>query len=222
MKFYALVILLGIISLQPSLQQSKNQLVVTLFYEPLCPFCRSYFTDHLYYTYLMLQKYIRLELVPYGNVTKELHNLEYTYKCQHGPNECLLSQFQACGLIRSTDQRSQAEFIGCIESESKTAFNLKAFGACGSILGLSGKELMTCALGPEGLNLFGLHGEKQKLYITNLNQIPWLVINYKQVKLEKPEDTLKVLCQYLKNEPLACKEILLSSNSQNSIVMKQN
>ncbi len=54
---------------------NKSRVMVTVFYEALCPDSRSFFVRHLLPTFLKMRNSLKLELVPYGKATVSAYKL---------------------------------------------------------------------------------------------------------------------------------------------------
>ena len=101
---------------QVSLQSTGDRVQVTLLYEALCPFCQLFFRNQL--VPLMrsgLEKYIQLELVPYGNG----HVSNHTVQCQHGPSECQLNTAHLCAMRVLKDNKKSFDAIACMETNQQ-------------------------------------------------------------------------------------------------------
>nr|CAD7459196.1 unnamed protein product [Timema tahoe] len=108
----ALLLLTTLIA--PSFQDQVN---VTLFYESLCPYSIRFITQQLYPTWTELtSEYLAVDFVPYGNAQQTLSaDGQWSFTCQHGPNECVGNIVQACALRTLRDQPDQQmEFINCV------------------------------------------------------------------------------------------------------------
>ena len=55
-------------SFQPNAPSTNDPgVVVSLYYESLCPYCKSWITDELIPSFQKLQQYMTVEFIPYGN-----------------------------------------------------------------------------------------------------------------------------------------------------------
>ena len=55
-------------SFQPNVPGTNDPgVVVSLYYESLCPYCKSWITDELIPSFQKLQQYMTVEFIPYGN-----------------------------------------------------------------------------------------------------------------------------------------------------------
>ena len=53
-----------------------NSVIVSLYYESLCPYCKGWIADHLVPTYDRLEKHMTVELIPYGNAHVSMNTLK--------------------------------------------------------------------------------------------------------------------------------------------------
>jgi hypothetical protein len=67
-----------------------------------------------------------LNFYPYGNAreTSSVVNgqVVYNFTCQHGVNECIGNNYEACGLSKLTGL-NQAKFMSCFEGNHKNTLN---------------------------------------------------------------------------------------------------
>ncbi|KAF2896205.1 hypothetical protein ILUMI_09964 [Ignelater luminosus] len=204
MKIWLLFVLLGVFFF---CQISGDGLMVTLFYESLCPGCQEFITKQLYPAYPKLEAYITLDLVPYGNIQRTYQNGTWEFECQHGPKECTINKLEACGLAKSEDMGHKLEFVYCVESSAENQADVNTIAKCASKIGLPDSEILQCALGQEGNTLLGLLGDKQNLIAPNHKYVPWLEFNYKHDE-KTCEDALtnflKTVCTLLNDKPDVC------------------
>lgn len=68
----------------PSLQVPTQ---ISIYYETLCPDSRRFFLHQLAPTYEKLNRFMDVELIPYGhaNVSYPRHDNKPVFHCQHGP-----------------------------------------------------------------------------------------------------------------------------------------
>ncbi|NXX75272.1 GILT reductase, partial [Urocolius indicus] len=126
---------------------------LSLFYESLCPACRSFLVQELFTTWLLLPPGIlNITLVPYGNAqvgagprrcrgrSPRCHRLhsalmvpqerndsgKWQFECQHGPEECLGNMIETCLMHEAKDFNSYFPVIFCLESGSSVTKNLEA------------------------------------------------------------------------------------------------
>ncbi|XP_040946699.1 gamma-interferon-responsive lysosomal thiol protein isoform X3 [Gossypium hirsutum] len=70
---------------------------LSLYYESLCPYCRSFIVSQLVKVFNTdLLNIINLRLVPWGNA--QYVKPKKTIICQHGEDECYLNTIHACAI----------------------------------------------------------------------------------------------------------------------------
>ena len=156
---------------------------ITLLYEALCPFCRTFLTEQLYPAYKRLKStnvIKTINLVPYGlaYVGKSKNN-QYKYFCQHGQVECKINTMENCIIYyANNDYRKYMTPINCMES----ALNpLSAAKKCVLMSKLDWKKIYSCANGKQGNKLM----YKASLFTSNIFKglknefVPYLMINGK-------------------------------------------
>lgn len=93
-----------------------------LYYESLCPDSISFIKNQLLPNWAEFSDFLEVEFVIYGNAvtTPDPNKRGYSFKCQHGPNECSGNMYQACllDLIKNIpeDVQKKVPVIGCIMS----------------------------------------------------------------------------------------------------------
>ncbi|KAL4347925.1 hypothetical protein GQ457_17G006210 [Hibiscus cannabinus] len=89
---------------------------LSLYYESLCPYCRSFIVSQLVKVFNTdLLNIINLRLVPWGNAQYVEPNK--TIICQHGEDECYLNTIHACAINIWPDPRKHFNFIYCVENQ---------------------------------------------------------------------------------------------------------
>ncbi|XP_050226686.1 gamma-interferon-responsive lysosomal thiol protein-like isoform X2 [Mercurialis annua] len=98
----------------PSLVQFKAQKVVlSLYYEALCPYCRNFIIKPLAEMFQTdLISIVDLQLIPWGNANLNPNN---TITCQHGEDECYLNTIHACAINIWPDVMKHFSLIKCME-----------------------------------------------------------------------------------------------------------
>ena len=156
---------------------------ITLLYEALCPFCRTFITEQLYPAFNRLKstKVIKsINLVPYGLAYKGKNkNNQYKYFCQHGQVECQINTMENCIIhYANNDFKKYMAPINCMES----ALNpLSAAKKCVLNNHLDWKKVYSCANSKEGNRLM----YKASLFTASVFKgrknefVPYLMINGK-------------------------------------------
>lgn len=113
---------------------------ISIYYETLCPDSRRFFLHQLAPTYEKLNRYMDVELIPYGhaNVSYPRHDNKPVFHCQHGPQgdynytliknsfslsltslifkllECYGNKVQACTIDMLKDTTVSLNFVKCM------------------------------------------------------------------------------------------------------------
>ncbi|XP_036442514.1 gamma-interferon-inducible lysosomal thiol reductase [Colossoma macropomum] len=145
---------------------------VTVYYESLCPGCRSFLTEQLFPTWTMLRDIMRVHLVPYGN-TKELPELN-SFSCQHGEPECKANIIEAC-ILNVTDHAA-FPVIHCMVSSSDV---MKAAPSCLQLYAPSVEwgTIESCVKGGLGHTLMHENGVKTRSLSPVHTHVPWVTFN---------------------------------------------
>ncbi|XP_051152503.1 gamma-interferon-responsive lysosomal thiol protein-like [Andrographis paniculata] len=107
------ILLLLLVSFILSESQEDDKVVVSVYYEALCPYCANFIVKHLVKIFQTdLINIVNLRLVPWGNTHITINN---TWICQHGVDECRLDVVEACAINLLPTLQSQFEFIYCVE-----------------------------------------------------------------------------------------------------------
>ncbi|NXN11027.1 GILT reductase, partial [Indicator maculatus] len=109
------------------LRPAASPVELTLFYESLCPACRSFLVQQLFTTWLLLPaEALSITLVPYGNAEERNVSGKWQFQCQHGPEECLGNMIETCLMHEAKNFSSYFPVIFCLESGSSVTKNLEA------------------------------------------------------------------------------------------------
>ncbi|XP_043832245.1 gamma-interferon-inducible lysosomal thiol reductase [Dromiciops gliroides] len=187
---------------------------VKLFYETLCPGCRSFLSMMLFPTWLLLgNDVMNITLVPFGNAQETSVNGTWTFTCQHGEDECEINMIQTCVLYLLQDDFSSAfVVINCMLSSYnvETSLNLclKLYTPF-----LSEDDIMKCAKGPIGNSLMHQNAMMTNHLSPPHTYTPWIVVEEKH--LENPSGLLTMVCQLYQGEmPEVCKRNASSITKQ--------
>lgn len=137
------------------------------------------------------------QIVPYGKAKDEpVGTDDYTFRCQHGPTECLVNQMMCCGMKRlNFVTEKYLPFLKCLQGEQPTALR-----RCCERSNLLLSDIENCANGKEGRHLHHDMGNVTRQLNPKLSFVPWIVINGKGER-GTHEDFIKVLCQNYKKTP---------------------
>lgn len=154
-------------------RQTADPVLVELYYESLCPGCRSFLSTMLFPTWLMLNDIMSVTLVPYGNAVEKPDGQKYTYECQHGEQECLGNMIETC-VLNMTDY--PFPIIFCMESSSDV---IKAGQACVELYSpqTNWSDIMSCVKGDKGNQLMHQNALKTQALKPSHEYVPWVTIN---------------------------------------------
>ena len=172
---------------------------VSLYYESLCPWSTKYISEQLYPTYQKLGRHIDLDYIPYGNAKTTYHpsNSSFTFRCQHGPEECLGNKIQGCLRHEFNDTSYDAmvlqlDIVNCLMGTG----NFKRLSYCLGRMSKVYEQIVHCATGSEGTNILVEMGAKTKT-LTPFEGVPWVTVDGKY-----EEEAVENLSQYLCREKL--------------------
>uniref|UniRef100_A0A0K0E2E6 Saposin A-type domain-containing protein n=1 Tax=Strongyloides stercoralis TaxID=6248 RepID=A0A0K0E2E6_STRER len=199
-------------------RMTNQTLKITLLYEGLCPDCQEFILGTLHDVYTHFEKYIDLELIPFGNARMDEETKKIT--CQHGEEECKVNKYEGCAI---NFLEKPFPFIYCLESKLEKGYALgEATPVCLEFVkaDVHAIDLIThCYNGEQG-NKFQLAYYKRTLeaYPDKHEHVPWLYFN--DVSLHDAQIYQSILpqtiCQWLvtDNLPDICyKEYLIEDES---------
>lgn len=179
----------------------------TLYYEALCPDCKTFNEEQLTPTFHSIGSIMNLTLVPYGNARETQHGESWVFECQHGPNECRANIIQTCAIHMYPVSSVHFPFITCME-QSKSAQPDTAAKYCAQELNLDIDKLMDCANSTLGNSLEHEMAVKTGTLDPPHQYVPWVTLNgihTKKIEQEAEKDLLKLICDtYMGTKPEAC------------------
>lgn len=184
---------------------------VTVYYESLCPGCRSFLTEQLFPTWTMLKDIMMVHLVPYGNA-EELPS-QNSFLCQHGEPECKANIFEAC--ILNVTGQAAFPIIYCMASSSDV---INAALPCLQLNAPSveWEAIQSCVIGGLGHSLMHENGVKTRSLKPAHRYVPWVTFNgvYKADWEDKAMSTLfNLICKLYEGiKPPVCTGALKKLN----------
>ncbi|XP_060175006.1 gamma-interferon-responsive lysosomal thiol protein-like [Lycium barbarum] len=152
----------------------EQKVTLALYYESLCPGCCSFIVNYLPKIFKNgIIDIVDLKLVPWGN-TKILAN--NTFKCQHGPAECLLDTVEACALDAWPDLNEHFPFIYCVESLIYNE-NYTQWETCFKKLHLKAKLVTDCVCSERGKELELRYAAETSALQPPHKYVPWVVVD---------------------------------------------
>ncbi|XP_029987267.1 gamma-interferon-inducible lysosomal thiol reductase [Sphaeramia orbicularis] len=178
---------------------------VSLYYESLCPACRSFLTQQLFPTWTMLQDIMTVTLVPYGNA-KEIPSANSPFTCQHGALECTGNMIEAC-VLHLTHPSTAFHIIYCMESAVDV---IAAAEPCLRLHdpGVSWSSVQSCVNGTVGKRLMHRHAAMTRALDPGHTYVPWVTVDgeyTKQTEDQALSSLFQLVCQLYKGvKPPTC------------------
>ncbi|XP_066156178.1 gamma-interferon-inducible lysosomal thiol reductase-like [Euwallacea fornicatus] len=159
----SLWLLLAVLSVAQgkTLRAEEETLKVQIFYETLCPDSIAFITEHLYPTYIVLKKWIDLELIPWGHASEQIVNDTKIFICQHGPAECHGNIVHACAINLTTVEKS-TEFVFCSEKSQAPSDDI-VLKQCAETTEIVWNDLEDCISNGKGADLLSENGKETDL-----------------------------------------------------------
>nr|CAI5827180.1 unnamed protein product [Callosobruchus analis] len=121
-----------------------------------------------------LEKYLDLNIIPFGKSHSYVDSSSVQFQCQHGPRECRGNKLVSCALNRLTDQNAKVQFTYCFMV--KYFFKMSDdFTQCANEAGINIKDVLSCSVSDEATQL-----QLQMETITNnyaITFVPTIVYN---------------------------------------------
>jgi len=95
------------------------KVVVTVFYEALCPDSKYFLTKQLLPTFKVAEEFMEVQLAPYGKARKKELNGKITFDCQHGPTECQANIYHACATKIIEDPLLRLNVVTCMIGDNR-------------------------------------------------------------------------------------------------------
>lgn len=184
-------------------KQQIQQVLVTVYYEALCPDSRSFIKHQLKPTFDQIEDYIEVSLVPYGKAETIVTSDDYEFKCQHGEPECEANIIHACSIDKVLNPRKRLELVECMISNNIHPQAILESCAQGMD---ELKDIVKCSKSMEGRQLLKRYGDLTKNLHPNVSFIPTITLNHQmdnQILILK--NLLRQVCQRLDSPPSECK-----------------
>ncbi|KAG0720511.1 GILT-like protein 1 [Chionoecetes opilio] len=180
---------------------SGGKVKVDVYFSSLCSDTMHFFTHQLYPTWTQIKDIVDLNLIPFGKAkATPTSNGDYTFDCQHGPNECHGNKVMAC-VVNAFPVPTQVKMIHCMMSKSYPAY---AGQQCSREVGVEWEPLQRCSEGATGSTLLYQHGVTTSALKPRVYFIPTITIDehYGQSQLRTSLSSLKrQICKYHKGPP---------------------
>lgn len=193
--------------LDVSCRNHSTPVLVTVFYEALCPDSKYFLIKQLVPAYKTAPDMMIIKLVPYGKATTS-ENIDgsYHFECQHGIAECQSNIYHACVIEHVKDQGTQLNFISCMIMAHHGSGNPKdTFIKCAGEHKLEdgvSRSIQNCYHSSYGNRLLKLNGDETHALRPKITFIPTVTLDGSQ---EKQSDILKnfllALCKFIEANP---------------------
>uniref|UniRef100_A0A1B6D829 Gamma-interferon-inducible lysosomal thiol reductase n=1 Tax=Clastoptera arizonana TaxID=38151 RepID=A0A1B6D829_9HEMI len=170
-------IVYGIHELNPNqILANEQKLVVTVFYESLCPDSKSFFVNHLLPSFLRAPNLFEIDLVPYGKASTQISSLgEYKFDCQHGTVECEGNKIHACAISKVQDIGTRLKIVTCMIDDNYNPFEVGK--KCSEKFGVNWSSIEECANGVEGNLILKHYGDRTLSLKPRASFIPTIMLN---------------------------------------------
>ncbi|XP_070855227.1 gamma-interferon-inducible lysosomal thiol reductase isoform X5 [Drosophila suzukii] len=177
-----LVCLLKILFWNPPLPILTNQrsmkVVVTVFYEALCPDSKYFLTKQLLPTFKVAEEFMEVQLAPYGKARKKELNGKITFDCQHGPTECQANIYHACATKIIEDPLLRLNVVTCMIGDNRVPQD--AMHKCAKEHNIDYTLIQKCSDSKQGLDLLKLNAEATHALRPPVTFIPTITIDGSQ------------------------------------------
>ncbi|XP_068724249.1 gamma-interferon-inducible lysosomal thiol reductase-like [Montipora capricornis] len=183
---------------------------IALYYESYCGGCKDFIGDQLYPTFQKIGQIMDVTLVPYGNAEEYRRGAEWTYTCQHGPQECVGNLIETCAISILKNESVYLPFIHCFEGNVGSEDPLSVGQKCAQQQGIDFTAINKCQSGIEGNSLEHEMALKTNALEPRHYYVPWITLNGKHtenIQSEATFDLLGLVCDsYQGIKPSACSE----------------
>ncbi|XP_047334248.1 gamma-interferon-responsive lysosomal thiol protein-like [Impatiens glandulifera] len=201
---FAFLLILSITHPSSSSSADSHKVNLSIYYESLCPYCANFISNNLNKIFENgIISIVNLRLIPWGNAYMKDN---YTWVCQHGPDECMLNTVEACAINVWPDRGAHYNFrfIKCVEglhlqnkhNEWKNCFGSEK---------LDSKPVLDCFNSGHGFQLErGYADETTHLDPPHLF-VPWLVVDNLPLK-DDYQNFIAYVCRAYRGNaiPKAC------------------
>ncbi|KAL3531660.1 hypothetical protein ACH5RR_005181 [Cinchona calisaya] len=193
----------------------EDDIVVSLYYESLCPYCADFIVNQLVKVFETdLVHIVKLRLIPWGNTQITPNN---TWICQHGPDECTLNMVEACAIHVWPNPALHYKFIYCIESlRLKNEHN--KWQSCFNTLGINSTPIRNCLNTGLAVKLEQGYADETAHLNPPHRFVPWVLVNNLPLQ-EDYQNFVAYICKAYRGTvtPQACKSHALGVNSDKMV-----
>ncbi|XP_013102066.2 GILT-like protein 2 [Stomoxys calcitrans] len=156
--------------------------LVTVFYEALCPDSKHFITKQLVPSYRDASPLMDIIMVPYGKAST-MTNPDGTYRfdCQHGQVECEANTYHACTIEAVQDPRARLDMIACMIRDNRLP--KEALHKCAKQHNIDNVDLIQkCFDSSHGSELLKLNGDLTHALRPSVTFIPTITLDGSQGK----------------------------------------
>jgi len=183
---------------------------VALYYESLCPGCRSFITDQIAKAVKEVGDIMTVDLVPFGNAHEDQSGDSWKFTCQHGESECQGNLMETCAMTVLKDFKSYWPFVLCLESNSGDFDSLGK--QCAAKTKVDFSAISACMTGPQGNEAEHMMAQKTENLNPPHQYTPWIVVDGKHnevIQRRAQMNLVKYVCeQYTGTKPAACSQYM--------------
>ncbi|XP_064095764.1 gamma-interferon-inducible lysosomal thiol reductase-like [Macrobrachium nipponense] len=177
---------------------------LSVFFETLCSDSQRFVVNQMYPVWQDLKDIVTMDVNIYGKIIETVQDEGYTFRCQHGPEECHGNMMLTCAKNYLPEEQFLA-FTNCV---METFLATKAEETCAEALGIDPTQIHNCWNSIEGQELLHSVGEVQRTLNPPLTYVPWILINdvYTDEQLAAAQEDLRtVICNaYTGEKPPQC------------------
>ncbi|XP_041675122.1 gamma-interferon-inducible lysosomal thiol reductase isoform X2 [Drosophila eugracilis] len=155
--------------------RASVKVVVTVFYEALCPDSKYFLTKQVLPTYKVAERIMEVRLAPYGKARTNQINDRITFDCQHGPTECQANIYHACTVEIIDDPLLRLQVVSCMITDNYLPQN--AMHKCSVQHNVEFDAIQKCFDSKQGLDLLKLNGEATQSLRPSVKFIPTITID---------------------------------------------
>lgn len=178
---------------------------IEIFYETMCPACKYLLTQQLGAMYAensTIPSWVELHLYPFGNGAVESAQAPYSFKCQHGEEECWGNKLHSCMVRHLGDAKLYVPLTICIAYNDQIPM-VSAFQACAQRYSINVDAVANCTLSTQAdVDMFALSQRTMSLE-PPLEHTPWILINGVHIPEAEGGYLIDVTCSLLSQALLA-------------------
>jgi len=148
---------------------------------------------------------------PYGNAHETQHGSSWTFKCQHGPDECKANTIMACAMHYHNNASNYFPFVECLESSNSP---VTAGQNCAKEVGWNDWDSIdSCSTGDLGNQLQHVIAVATDNLVPSHRWTPWVVMNGKPLSSSQLSQSLiNLVCNAYtgSDKPPACSSATMS------------